>query len=175
MVYWSRSASFPGLFSTPPPLPHPIIHSEYPPFATRGDWKLETIRTRATCMYFLSTLALIISGVPVQTANFIFVILYSLSWINRSGNRRKKKLNQEWLLYYSAWAMTNRARNELISKSVNYPAFLCFRIGRKKTTVLGVVVACIASIIAVLFQRDLKNTGNPTKSQPIPPLAFRVL
>lgn len=36
---------------------------------------------------------------------------------------------------------------------------LCRRIGRKKTTVLGVVVSFIASVIAVLFQRDLKNTG----------------
>ena len=36
----------------------------------------------------------------------------------------------------------------------------CCRIGRKKTTVLGVVVSFIASVIAVVFQRDLKNTGN---------------
>ena len=36
---------------------------------------------------------------------------------------------------------------------------VCFRIGRKKTTVLGVVVSFIASVVAVLFQRDLKNTG----------------
>lgn len=36
---------------------------------------------------------------------------------------------------------------------------LCKKIGRKKTTVLGVVVSCIASIVAVLFQRNLKNTG----------------
>jgi len=36
---------------------------------------------------------------------------------------------------------------------------LCRRIGRKKTTVLGVVVSFIASVIAVFFQRDLKNTG----------------
>ena len=56
-------------------------------------------------MYFLSTLALIISGVPVQTANFIFVILYSLSWINRSGNRRKKKLtkNDSYTTAYELW------------------------------------------------------------------------
>ena len=73
-----------------------------------GIWKLENIRTRATCMYFLSTLALIISGVPVQTANFIFVILYSFinsSWINRSGNRRKKKLtkNDSYTTAYELW------------------------------------------------------------------------
>ncbi|XP_078358937.1 organic cation transporter protein-like [Oculina patagonica] len=36
---------------------------------------------------------------------------------------------------------------------------LCHRIGRKKTTVLGLVVSFIASVIAVLFQRNLKNTG----------------
>nr|XP_058973447.1 organic cation transporter protein-like [Pocillopora verrucosa] len=33
------------------------------------------------------------------------------------------------------------------------------RIGRKKSTVIGVVVSFFASLIAVFFQRDLKNTG----------------
>lgn len=36
---------------------------------------------------------------------------------------------------------------------------LCRKIGRKKTTVLGVVVSFFASVAAVFFQRDLKNTG----------------
>ncbi|KAJ7383015.1 hypothetical protein OS493_031185 [Desmophyllum pertusum] len=36
---------------------------------------------------------------------------------------------------------------------------LCRKIGRKKTTVLGVIVAFFASVIAVFFQRDLHNTG----------------
>lgn len=33
------------------------------------------------------------------------------------------------------------------------------RVGRKKTTVIGVVVSFFASLVAVFFQRDLKNTG----------------
>ncbi|XP_068710266.1 organic cation transporter protein-like [Montipora foliosa] len=37
--------------------------------------------------------------------------------------------------------------------------FLNRKIGRKKTTVIGVVVSCIASVVAVLFQQDLENTG----------------
>ncbi|KAJ7392479.1 hypothetical protein OS493_012145 [Desmophyllum pertusum] len=36
---------------------------------------------------------------------------------------------------------------------------LCRKIGRKKTTVLGVIISFFASVIAVLFQRDLQNTG----------------
>ena len=41
--------------------------------------------------------------------------------------------------------------------ALNYK--VCYRIGRKKTTVIGVVVAFFASLIAVFLQRDLKNTG----------------
>ena len=45
-----------------------------------GIWKLENIRTRATCMYFLSALALIISAVPVQTANFILILSFNIHY-----------------------------------------------------------------------------------------------
>lgn len=48
----------------------------------------------------------------------------------------------------------------LIEIPSNYTAIVaCKKIGRKKTTIIGLIISSIASAVAVLFQRDLSNTG----------------
>lgn len=73
------------------------------------------------------------------------------------------------LVYYAvSFSAGNYGGNRylvfFLTSLVEFPSnwtciFLCRKIGRKKTTVLGLIVAFLASVVAVLFQRDLKNKG----------------
>jgi len=85
-----------------------------------------------------------------NTTSFPANLVFEMGMPRERGCWNKHNL---WLELFSQITCKSRCCTYLFWTKV------CFRIGRKKTTVLGVVVSFIASVIAVLFQRDLKNTG----------------